>query len=215
MLEGKPRPIVRGVDHIGVLCQLQLIKRIQQPSHLGINVLNGVDVGPVRVRVADIVGHIERNVWHRVGQIDKERLVLMICDEVNRCLRVAAGDRSLVDGQFDNFLVLDQGRFPFRQRRLGIVPESVHPVRAALRLALVIGIIHVIGVGNAEVGIEPIGPWQHLGLIAQVPLAEAGGGIAEPLEVIGNRVLRRVEALRRRRKEHMLMQADPLGVTTG
>ncbi len=48
-----------------------------------VEVLDGVDVGPLRIGVADIIGHIQRNVRHGVGQIVEEWACLVLVNETN------------------------------------------------------------------------------------------------------------------------------------
>ncbi|MFT6863092.1 MAG: hypothetical protein ACJAVK_001653, partial [Akkermansiaceae bacterium] len=53
------------------------------------------------------------------------------------------------------------------------------------------------------------------GVVAEVPLAEAGGGVALALEVVGDGVFGGVESFFGRREEDMLVHADALGVAAG
>ena len=72
--------------------------------------------------------------------------------------------------------------------------------------------VHVVGVGNAKVGIEAVGGRKHFPLMAKMPLAEAGGGIILCLEVIGDGMLFRVQAFPGGREEHVLVHSHPLGI---
>ena len=67
MPEGKPWTIVCGVDHVGLLGQLQLVEGVQQAPDLGIDMLDSVDIGVLGVGVAHVVWNVERNMRHGVG----------------------------------------------------------------------------------------------------------------------------------------------------
>ena len=83
---------------------------------------------------------------------------------------------------------------------------------ASAGLPFVVGVIHVVGVGDAIIGIEAVGGRQHFPLVAEMPLSEAGGGVILRLEVIGYGVLFRVQALPRGREEHVLMHPHPFRI---
>ena len=65
--EGKPWTIVCGVDHVGLLGQVQLVEGVQQAPDLGIDMLDSVDIGVLGVGVAHVVWNVERNMRHGVG----------------------------------------------------------------------------------------------------------------------------------------------------
>ena len=44
--------------------QLEVVQRLEQAADLGINVLDGIDIGVLGIRVADFIWNIERNVRH-------------------------------------------------------------------------------------------------------------------------------------------------------
>ena len=54
---------------------------------------------------------------------------------------------------------------------------------------------HVVGVGDAEVAVEPMPRGQKLGLIAQMPFAHTHGGIAQLAEILGHGVFLGVQAI--------------------
>ena len=80
----------------------------------------------------------------------------MRLNEVNCLLSVSTSYRALIHGELDDFFVLHQWCLPLGQRRLGIIPEKIHPLPATLRLSFVIRMVHVIGVGDSQVRIETI-----------------------------------------------------------
>ena len=133
-------------------------------------------------------------------QVNEERFVLVGFDEIDRLLGIAASNRSLVDRHFDDFLVLEQRRFPFGQRRLGIFPENVHALPSALRFSLVVRMVHVVRVRNTQVSVETVRSGKHFRMVAEMPFAETGRGVALGLQVIGQRVFVRIQSLFRSRE---------------
>lgn len=65
------------------------------------------------------------------------------------------------------------------------------------------------GPGWIRVCVEALGGGQHLGVVAKVPLAKAGGGVAMLLEVVSNGLFVRMQSMRRVGKEHALVHAHP------
>ena len=150
---------------------------------------------------------------HRVRQVHEERLFLVLLHKVNRLLRVPPRHGTLVDRQFHDLFVLEQRSLPFRQRRLGILPQRVHALPTALGLALVIRVIHIVGVRNAEISIKAVGGREHFWIVPQVPLAEASRRVALALQVIRNRMLVWMKPLGRCRKQHVLMHPNAFRIT--
>jgi len=120
-----------------------------------------------------------------MGHVREERSLAMRLDELYRLLGETAAERGLVVHVVD--LIDDLGPAQNRQRR-ELPPFEGGP--------------HVVGVGNAEVSVEALVGRQKLGLVAQVPFAEAAGGVAGALENLGDRDLVRVQAVRVARKQH-------------
>ena len=214
MTELQPRAIVCGIDDVGVVGQLEVVQRPEQTTDLGVDVLDGVDIGVLGVWIADLIRNIKWNVRHGVRYVDEEGLVLVCLDEIDRLLGTAPRDGALVHRQLDDFLVLEQGRLPLGEGRLGIVPQNIHALPTASRLPPVVWVIHVIRVRYAVVGVEPIGSGQHLLMVTEVPLAETGGGVALSFQVIGDGVFLRIETLGGGREQNMLVHADSLGIAT-
>ena len=214
MQERQPRAVVGGVDDIGVIGEFQVINRLEQTTHLGVDVFDGVNVGFLRIGITHVVRHIQRDVRHGVRDVHKERLILVGLDEVDGLLCAAACDGALVDRQLDDFLILKQRRLPLGERGLWVGPEDVHPLPTTARFALVVRVIHVVGIRNTKVGIESIGRRQRFLVMPKVPFSETSGGIALTLQVISDGVLLSIQPLGRGREQHVLMHAHSLGITT-
>ncbi len=122
VLEAEPGAVVGGENDIGVIREFQLAQQVEDATHLGVEVLDGVDVGAFGIGVADVVGHIERDVRHRIGQVEEERALLVFLDEGDAAIRAAAGDGALVHREFDDLLVLHQRGLPFREGGLRVLP---------------------------------------------------------------------------------------------
>lgn len=214
VLKWQPRAVVTGEDHVGILAELEFIESREQFSDLRIDVFDGVDVGFFRIGITHIVGHIQRDVRHGVRKIEEKRLGGMGFDEVDGALRVAASDGALIDRKLDDFFVFVERRAPLRERGFGIIPQRVHAIGPTLRSALVVGMVHVVRVRDAEVGVEALSSRQNFGMVAEVPLADAGRGVALGFEVIGDGVFIRMQALGRGRKKHMQMHADTFRIAS-
>ena len=63
------------------------------------------------------------------------------------------------------------------------------------------GALHVIGVGDPEVGVESLSRGEKFSLIPEMPFSDAGRGVARFLQVISNRILFRVQSFRLTGKE--------------
>ena len=98
MPERQPGAVVACEDHVGSLDEAQFVERVEQPAHLRVEVLDRVHIGLPRIGIADVVGHIERNMRHRVGQVDEKRPGAVPAHKVDRPLRAAAGDGPLICG---------------------------------------------------------------------------------------------------------------------
>ncbi len=121
----------------------------------------------------------------------------------------------IVDWEFDNLIAFNEWGVPFGERRFGVGPESVHAFPAAGRFPFVVRMVHVVGVGDAEVGIEAVGHWENFGVMAEVPFSEAAGGVALGFQVIGDGVLGRVEAFIGGGEQDVLVHANAFRVATG
>ena len=151
---------------------------------------------------------------HGVRDVHKKRFVLIGLDEVDGLLRTAACDGALVDRQLDDLLILKQRRLPLGKRGLWVGPENVHPLPTTARLTLVVRVIHVVRVRDTEVSVEAIGCRQRFLVMAEMPFAVTGGGVALPFQVIGDGVLLSIQPLGRGGEQHVLMHAHALGITT-
>ena len=73
---------------------------------------------------------------------------------------------------------------------------------------------HVVGIGDAKVGIEALSSWEKLDLVAKMPLAEATRGVAGITEIVGDGMLGRIESLVTLGKEDA-GNGNPRGVAAG
>gem|GEM_PF-1822351 len=104
---------------------------------------------------------------------------------------------------------------PLCQGGLGIVPELVHPDDTILGFALVLRVIHVVRVGDAVVGVEAVRCREHLRMVAEVPFAETGRGVAPLPQVVGDSVFVRVKAGIRSGEKYAPVHPHPFRVATG
>ena len=197
------------------MLELQFAEEIGDAADFVVDVFDDIRVGVGGISVADVIGHIKGNVRHGVGEVEEEGLVLVRLDKVHGLLGVATGDGALINGEFDDFFVLHEGSFPLGEGGLGIGPKDVHSGRSALGFSFVVGVVHVVGVGNTEIGIEAVLLREGFGVMAEVPFSEAGGGVALSFEVIGDGVLGGIEPAGGGGEEDVLVHFDPLRVAAG
>lgn len=115
----------------------------------------------------------------RCGEVEEERLGLIRRDELHRLVCVAARERGLVGGLLDEFLVAEERRVPPLGLLLG---EFARALRRDGRD------VHVVRVGKAEVEVEAVFARVASGVVhpvAEMPLADAAGGVAPGLEGLG------------------------------
>ena len=143
----------------------------------------------------ELVGDEERDVRHVRGEVEEERPVLVAADERHGPLGVRRGQPALVFGGdvgVDDAIALEERQGGIGRGRLGMARP------------------HVVGVGEAEVLVEPVVGRELRRPAAEVPLAGHAGGVALPLEQFGERRLVVVEPGAILRPE-CAADADPLG----
>ena len=148
------RPIVRRENNIGILRQSQIANSLDHPAHLGINLLDHRFIRLGTIRIVQIRGNIQRHVRHGMRQIQEKRFLRftpVFLDEFDGFVRIATGDRPLIHGAFDYL-------FPFHQRRLPLLPAVFLPLPLGRPGALfpVVRVGHVVGIGNAKIGVKPL-----------------------------------------------------------
>ena len=102
---------------------------------------------------------MRKGVW----QVEKERCLLVGFYEADRLLGIAFRQCTLVSRCFDYRFILNN--------RHGRVPA--------------IGLLHIIGIGNSIVFIEPVAGGEMFRLVPQMPFPNTGGGVAFCLECFG------------------------------
>ena len=190
MLEAKPRAVVGGENDEGVFGDLFFAQSGDEAADLGIDVLDDIDVGIFGILVLNFIRDVEGDVGHGVWKIEEEWFFFggAVCDELDGFVGIAAGDGALVNGDFDDLFILYERGIPFGESAFRIVPEGVHALVTTLGSALIVGVVHVVGVGNAVILIEAIGGGEDFGEMAKMPLADAGGGVTVGGEVVGEGV---------------------------
>ena len=121
------------------------------------------------------VGQVEEKVFLRLG---------VGLDELHCFLGVLAGDTPLT------FILEKLGHFFITHQRMN--PLAIGRGSAA----------HVVGVGDAKVAIKTLARRQKLTLIAQMPFTHTHGGVAQFLEVIGDRMFLGVKPIATGGKEN-------------
>ena len=128
-------------------------------------------------------------------EVEEKGLCGVCFDERNGLFSVSPCDGGLLDGGLGHLLISKEGK--------GDVLAS-----------------HIIRIGNAKIGIKSLSGWEEVGLIPEMPLADAGGGIALLLEDLGDGDFIRIEPLACCGKENPLVvlidvHVEPAWVATG
>ena len=171
---------------------------------------------PVKANLAFALeesSRIEGNVRHGVGKVDEEGLFLVLFDEGDGFLGVALGQGVLVGRIFDDLGIAHQRHQVFLHPVLDVLQGDSFPQHDVVGQGLGWVERHVIAVGNAEVGVEPLAGRQKLLEVPEVPLPDAGGRIALGLEQIRDRDLIGIKTPLVPRKENAQV-AHPAGVAT-
>ncbi len=150
--------------------------------------------------------------WHAVRQIQKERTVFVCRDEVDGPVGIPPRHGTLIDGQFNDLFVLHQRRVPVRHGALLVLPQIV---RRNLRLAFVVRVIHVIGVWNTQIGVEPVLLWQRFRMVPQVPFSETCRRVPLSLQMVRDRMFAGVQPFGRRGEQDVLMHSHPFRIAPG
>ena len=123
-------------------------------------------------------------------ELKRKVTVFLDVDELDCPFGVPLRQQIAVNRCVDDGFVFHQ-----RQRRpLRTVQPIAQPPAHVLR--------HVVAVGNSEAQIEALPRGQELGLIAQMPLADDGGGIAARFEDLRDRDLTGIQAVGRNGPQH-------------
>ena len=164
--------VVLRVDHQRVAREVVAIERRQDLADALVGALEhrdivrtGAGVGIMRLneprvtgRDRRLVGHLERPVRGVVGDLEEERLVLVVVDELHR----PVGDQI--------------GHVAFGLHRRAVLVE--------IGLSLLIGVLVVVHQPRQEAPevVEAVRVRAELRLVAQVPLADESGGVAGVLD---------------------------------
>lgn len=128
--------------------------------------------------VFEFFGAEEWDVGEAVGEVEEEGLVLVLFDKLDGFFGEAFGDGGLVGGAFDDFFVAHEWDVVV----FGLGAEAVE----AFVAWCVAEAVHVVGVGDAVVGVEAVGGGEVWFEVAEVPFADGGGGVAFLFECFGD-----------------------------
>ena len=130
-----------------------------------------------------------------VGQVEEERTIPVVVDELDGFVRVAARQRPVIDRSLDHVAIPHQRDVPVLRLRI-VVSARVITVVARH------GHLHVVGKRQTVPVVEPLTRGQELRQVSQVPLADDPGGIAPRLHQFGDRDLVERQPLRGVGREH-------------
>ena len=158
----RPTAVVRGIDDEGVVLEFILFQRIHNAADMVVHFLNRITVfAPIGFpleRFADP----ERDVQHGVRQVEKERTLLVGTDELHGLIGVQACELGGVGGALDDLAVADQ-----RHAALFLEIADLHRIQV---------------VQQPVIMIESLIARQERFVKAEVPFADAAGGVAVSLE---------------------------------
>ena len=183
----QPGAVVGGEDEQGILFQVVPAQGFHDLSDGPVHFHHYISEETGFALPLELVRDIERDVNHAVWNIDKKGLFLVLLDEGNRPLRILRGQLLLVlarDFGLTTSFPVDKGKVrpaldPFLHREM----EDARVVWP-----------HVVGVGQAEVIVEPVLHGKKLLEVPQVPFSVAGGCVSLLLADLGDRDLLRVNA---------------------
>jgi hypothetical protein len=167
-----PRAIVGGEDHPGIFFETVAFERVHDLADGPIDFFDDIAVKAPLGFAAEFVAHVQRDVRHVVGEVEKEWTILMRINEFDGMFGVPGGELVLIfmrDTGDNDFVV-------FEHAEVGIIAFPVFGIN---------GWPHIVGVGEAEVFIEAMAQRQKLRRIAQVPFAENGSGVAALFDELG------------------------------
>ena len=187
--------IVGGEEDQRLLVESLLLQLPEDLAHGPVQLLDRVPVLSISRFTLELHSRIQGKVNHGMGYVEEERHCLVLANEANGFLGVAAGDGVLLHRCLDDLLASNQGqRYVFA--------------------------VHIIAVGNPVVAVKTLGGRQEIRMVPEMPLADAAGGVAPGFENFGYGQLRGVESLARRGKEHTAVlfidvHVDAPGITAG
>ena len=104
-----PGSVVRGVDDECVVVDSEFFKLVEDLSGRPVDLFDGVTVGTVFGFALEVLRRSDGNVRHIVSEVEKEGLVPVLFDIVNRLLRVVGGDVvPALDPLYHNLIVSEK-----------------------------------------------------------------------------------------------------------
>ena len=195
--------VVVGPDDEGVVVDVVGFEGAEDFASGPVEFFNGVAVEAVGGFAAELGAGIAffAAAGSGFGEVEEEGLLAMRGDEFHGGLGEAFRERFGRDGGIDDGFVLHE-----RQGWPVFLGEFV--------------VDHVLAVGNAEEDVEAVASRQKVRLVAEVPFAEAGGGVAVLLQELGHRLLAGMDAacgdgLQNGRADGADVQANAAWVATG
>ena len=144
----EPWTVVTGEEDQRMLVDTTPFQGIEYLANTPINFLDDITVQPAPTLSCKCLrskqGHVGQAVW----KIKEKRLVFFLLDEVDGSFRVTPRNRGLFSWPLDDIRIMHERYVPVLD--LGIQEGSASLGSGG-------DTIHVIGVRNAQVGIEPIG----------------------------------------------------------
>ena len=176
----QPGAVIAGEEDEGVFVQSGGPQRVEHATHGGIEFLHHIAIQPAQAFALLLSRSEERHMGESVGEVEKEWLGLVLGDEVRRLLGITPCERGLIGRLLDQFFVAVERGVP----PIGVL---VQPTGSAFGRDAGLG-VHVIGMRQAEEEVEAVLARMTGGIVgpdAEVPFADAPGGIALGLEMLG------------------------------
>ena len=173
----QPGTVVAGEQHERAFVQFQFGQQVEQFTDAPIHLFDPIAEAAVVRLAGESSAGIDRRMHGRVRQIQEKRTIGVFADERFGFVGVAFDDAALllIGQQFRHLVVA-------HQRRDALAGRGRDP-------------LHVVRVGNAEVAIEALASGKELGLVPQMPFADARRGVTAILELFGDSHLGRIQPL--------------------
>ena len=109
--EVQPRPVITREDDQRIVRHTVSIECLENLPGRPVHLLHDVAVQALVARAPESLGHAQRDMGHRVGEVEKEGAVTVTIDEVDGAFRIADREsvlvRQLVD-RLDRIISFDE-----------------------------------------------------------------------------------------------------------
>ena len=161
---GEPRPVIGGEDDEGVVLESVPFECGENLTDCVVDLHDDIRVEACAGFSFELVAHEEGDVGHVGGEIEKERTILVLLDELDGAFCVLAGEEGLIFAGQAGF----EGGIVFVEREWRVGPGFGFWVMRP----------HVVGVRDAEVFIEAVLGGQEVRVVSEMPFSGHSRGVS-------------------------------------